>query len=617
MKLIPTWGTAFAEGPRTELRHPELVSLDVPSCWAFAAREGTYLPSQGGDPVLFNNELIRGQQLIHKTPDAALGAINYAFDKLKVAISSAPDWLRNGENDVLSKLSIQRRHSSSWYILPPEPSSEPPTDEYLAALEALITYYGKLLPPKPLRNWAAEDSDPPDTNSGWPMFSSQLSMFMTVLGSLLVKPSDNWPAASAWVEASTNLAQQIGAPGDIFTVAVARRAGPTRKAMPVDFSYWDTSAATKAGVFTRTRLVYMVSRLFNMAISPLSMQVKSARSQMAGFWHTPEKRAQQMKAFAEFEAKGDITYESDFSGYDTSFTPQHRLAIYAAMRRHGFAAPCLDMMEMSETSWQIITPSPEGPKLGHAAMYRGRLGLLSGMKETSNLDSVHAQAIVLKYFIRKKMTTLADIASGKWPLFLNLGDDVLLSLPRSTNVADYEECCAEEGVKAKMFKGNRMLMRHIRGGRDYAVAARVVQQTLANEDSYDHLGHIALALAARLEGLIHPHFSKVVEDILLSTITGDFNIILKKTGLDVNKLISLPEVADFIKTARGKSWLQRELSLDARPTTDSFKEIAARLNISLPNLLTERDQQLTLLFNQSKPVQQFRTILGEKLLYRG
>jgi hypothetical protein len=616
MKLIPTWGTGFSPGPTTDLAHVTLTSMDVPNCWAFAAREGTYLPSQGGEAAVFNQELIRGAQCVHQSPEAAVKAINQSYSAMKSKLEAAPEWLREGELDILEKLSLQRRHASSWFVLPAAPAVTPPTNEYLAALRALCAYYGTLLPNKTLRAWAEGDSDPPDTNSGWPIFSNQLKVFLSVLGAIKLAIGNGWPEADDWIKASKEMAVQIGVPGSLFTVAVARRAGPTRKPQPYDFMYGDKQAKTATGYFTRTRLVYMVSRLFNFAISPLSQQVKFCRSQVYTFWHTAECRAKQLKDFKSMEESGFRIYESDFSSYDMTFTPQHRRAIYGALRENGFARQCLDLMEQADASWSIVTPSPEGPQLGHAAVYEGPTGLLSGMKETTNLDSLHAQAVVLKYMIRKGLTTPSDIAKGRWPAFLNLGDDVLMALPAKVDVSDYPQCCEEEGLKAKMTRGHRMLMRHVIGGKDYAVACRVLQQTLGNEDSYQHVGHFLLGVAARLQGEVHPELKAITNQLLMDLVTGEGKNALHETKCDPALLLQRKEVQDFINSASGKSWLARELSIDARPGANDLLLLLGIGGIQLPNLLQGRNEHLSLLFNRNKDVQQYRTALGNLVTYR-
>jgi len=360
----------------------------------------------------------------------------------------------------------------------------------------------------------------------------------------------------------------------------------------------------------------MVSRLFNIAISPLSQQVKFCRSKVTAFWHTAECRARQLEELKKREENEFTIYESDFSSYDQTFTPQHRSVIYSSLRKYGFARQCLDLMQLADQSWSIVTPSPDGPTLGHAAVYEGRTGLLSGMKETTNLDSLHAQAVVLKYLVRKGLTTLSDIKSGKWPMFLNLGDDVLMALPKGVDSSDYAACCAEEGLKAKMTKGHRMLMRHIYRGTDYAVACRVLQQTLGNEDSYQHVGHFLLGVAARMQGKVHPSLLNVTRDLLMELVTGEGKIALNETMCDPTLLLQRAEVQDFINSASGKSWLAKELSIDARPGANDLLNLLGNGNVPLPDLLQGRNEHLTLLFSQSKPTQQYRTALGELIHYR-
>lgn len=616
MTLLPTWGSAFKEGPSVELSHAELHSIDVPMGWAFSARGGCYLPSQGGSESEFNNELVKGSSAVHASPSSALSSINAAYDELKGKMNSVPDWLAEGELDIVEKLSLQRRHSPMWFVLPPAPEKMLPTPEYKRALDALCEFYGSILPRKPLYTWASLDTDPPDTNSGWPMFSNQLPTFISVLGAIRLRFTNPWPSAMEWIEATREMSAQIGAPGSMFTVAVSRRAGPTRKPMPYDFTYGDKTAKTATGYFTRTRLVYMVSRLFNFAISPLSQQVKTCRSLIPGFWHTAENRAFQLSRFKALEDSGHSVYESDFSSYDTTFTPQHRSAIYDGLEKWGFAKQCLDLMRIADTKWEIVTPNPEGPTMGHAAAYSGRFGLLSGMKETTNLDSLHAQAVVLKYMVAKGLTSYEQIRKGKWPLFLNLGDDVLMALPKGVTVDDYASNCKEEGLTARMTAGHRMLMRHIYQGKDYAVAARVVQQTLGNEDSYQHVGHFLLGVAARFAGGVHPVLEDLTRNLVMDGVTGEGHKALVETRCDPKLLMQRPEIADFLRTAQGKSWLMSIMNIDARPNITDLSQLLEGLGVLTPSLLKERNEHLTLLFNQSKPYDKYRTALGNTLIYR-
>jgi hypothetical protein len=225
------------------------------------------------------------------------------------------------------------------------------------------------------------------------------------------------------------------------------------------------------------------------------------------------------------------------------------------------------------------------------------------MKETSNLGSIHGQALVLKTLVRQGFANLNDIKKGNWPFFMNLGDDVLLAVPKTFSSDAYQADCAEEGIKVKVIPGRRMLMRHIADGRDYAVAARVIQQTLANEDSYLHTGHAVLALSARLQGGVHPALEKVVAELLSSCMTGELAGYVKAYGLDPQKLIKAPIVADFLRTGAGKGWLARLISSDARPRVTAMIDAAlsALPGADPQSVLEDRSQQLRLLFSHASP----------------
>jgi hypothetical protein len=619
---LPTFGnTAKVDREQSgfPFRMPN-TSVEVPLSWAFTARAGSDLPTATqASRDKFNKELIKGYGQIYLAPADVLRAINNAHDEMKVALSSAPQWLKAGEMDIVEKLSVQRRFPPSWYLLSRPPQASKPTAEYRTAMAALCQAYGAQLPTKDTMSWAVLDSDPPDTNSGWPMFSNQMEMFMATLLALKIKKDgrNDWPSPQAWYKASQDLAMGIGVPGDIFTVGVARRAGPTRKPIMVPGFIGEGSHLSTTGCFTRSRVVYMVSRLFNMAISPLSQQVKHVRMRMFGFGHDSASRAKQISYVKEAEMQGMVVYESDFSGYDTSFSPEHRMVIYSELKRNGFQTDCLELMEMAETKWSVLSPSVDGPQAGLASVYTGRHGLLSGMKETSNLGSLHAQALVIKALVRQGLTTLDEVKRGNWPKFLNLSDDVLLIVPKSFKIAEYELSCEEEGQQTKCVEGRRMLMRHLAEGTEYSVATRILQQTLSNEDSYQYLGHAVLGLGARLSIPPHPSLMPVVKHILNTMVTGPLRDVIKSTGLDPARLVVHPSVAEFLKTAAGASWASEYLALDARPSITEVQKAITANAMHFERVLVDRADQLRVLFSAAKESHKAMALLGQQIVYGG
>jgi hypothetical protein len=558
-------------------------------------------------PGEYDAELIKGQKVIHSSPANAVRAINTAFTAMTTALDlpSIPSWLREGELDIVNKFSIQRRHSPTWMVLPEPPPLKKPSLEYCAVVEALTHYYASKLTKKTDLEWAVLDSDPKDTNAGWPAFSNLPETVLNVLAATQLPWNGSWPTVAEWTKASQELGLQLGVPGDIFSSAIARRAGPTRK----EIAIYDTLGSsptvmwTTKGAYTRTRIVYMVSRLFNIAISPISQQVKSVRTAIPGFGHTREMWRASVDRINSLAGEGMRIVESDFSAYDTSFTPEHRRVIISNLIGKGFSVRAGEMLIAMDDNASVFTPMWSGPSANEADVCRGRFGLLSGMKETSNLGSLHGQALVLKTLVRQGLATISGIKRGDWPFFMNLGDDVLLAVPKTFSDDRYQEDCAEEGIKVKVIPGRRMLMRHIADGRDFAVAARILQQTLANEDSYLHPGHAVLALAARLEGGVYPALAPVVSELLRSQITGELKDFIKVAGLDPTKLLALPVVKDFLITGVGRGWLGRLISSDARPRVTAMLEAALSV---LPGadphaVLVDRAQQLRLLFSHASP----------------
>jgi len=628
--LLPVWGAAAtlrSIKPLTALTGWIRSALTVPLSWAFTRREGSpdVSDTTPDDVDDMNRALNRGSELIHRTPADAVASINTAFADMTTALTKAPAWLRVGELDIVGKLSIQRRFPPTWYLPAEPPPLAPPTKEYRQVASSLLRWYAKqaaklgLLNRSPLE-LAAMDTDPHDTNAGWPLFSSQIDEFMAVISNLDFRGA-KWPDEKGWIDSTTELAQNVGVPGSMFMMGVSRRARPTRKPLPIYNLSGDQPLITAESIacYTGPRVVYMASRILNIALSPIHIPVKMARLTNSGFSHTAEDRRVQITKFADYEASGKRIIESDFSAFDTTFTPEHRGVIYGAMEAAGFDRSVMRMLRNIDERGAFLTPLWGFPRGGEAEMVTGRFGLFSGIKETSNLGSIHAQIIVLKSMVRAKMTSLADIEGGNWPLFLNLGDDVLLAANDLLTPAAYEEAAAEEGIKAKLLDGRRMLMRHLEGGKEYAVGARVLQQTLGNEDSYRHLGHVVLGLAARLLIPLHPSIEGDVLDILRATVTGELADVIKTVGLKASDLLRHPSVGEFLTSNEGQSWLDdASAQLDVRPAISEMLEAAAVAG-HVPNihgLLTDRAQLLRIML--APPTSLTRAALhevGNRIVY--
>lgn len=570
--VVPTFGHDATVTPALsapdELAAWRHTGIMTPLAWAFVRREGSpdvrYLTPE--DAAIMNAQLNRGSELLHATPKAGLDSINYGYEAMKRKLASSEPWLQAGEMDIVDKYATQRRHGPMWYLPSAPPPLIAPTAVYKQVASALAKFYYSRYMASPLAGLtpyelALTDSDPPDTNAGWPLYSSSIGDFLVLASNVDFHGRHSgatWPSPSEWVAAIDELGNKVGVTGDMFTMGVARRAGPMRKAVAL----YDLSSGHPAvesftfGCYTRSRIVYMAPRLLNIAVSPFSMQMKAARLSHWGFAHDGESRKIQMAVFKDAAARGLNVIESDFSGYDASFTPEHRSVIFDVLKEVGFHPDSIDLIRMIDERGSFVTPSWSGIQGGEGERVSGRFGLFSGIKDTSNLGSFHAQCVVLKAFIQAGELTLDDIVAGRLPPFLNLSDDVLIAAPPSITPAAYERVCAEEGLKAKLIVGRRMLMRHIAPEGEYSVAARVVQQTIANEDAYLHLGHVLLGLASRLSVPMHPSLFPTVKDILFSTLTGPAALPIRESGLDSRVLLKHPSVGEFIASARGKSWLE-------------------------------------------------------------
>jgi len=632
--VVPTFGHAAsvisARDQVDELSRWRHTGILAPLAWAFIRREGSpdVRYATRDDVSVLNVQLNRGTELVHRSAVDATQAINTAFEMLSSAMKSVPDWLAIGELDIVSKLSILRRHNPMWFLPSPPPPLIPPTSMYVKVAAALAEFYYSRYKKSALANLspyelALLDTDPPDTNAGWPLFSSNIGDFLVLASATDFKgraSGSSWPKPQEWMTAIEQLGLTLGVQGDMFTMGVARRAGPTRKQIPL----YDMSSghplieSLTAGCYTRSRIVYMAPRLLNIAISPLSMQVKTARLSHWGFAHDAASRIIQMSTFAEAHNQGKRIIESDFSGFDTTYTPEHRAVIYDSLERVGFHADSIALLRALDANGSFITPSWSGPQGGEGERVSGRLGLFSGIKETTNLGSFHAQVIALKAFIQAKALSLDDVAAGRLPPFLNLGDDVLIAAPPALTPQLYEHAAAEEGVKAKLLDGRRMLMKHISPEGEYSVAARIIQQTLANEDSYLHLGHVLLGLAARLSVLPHPSLVPVVKEILMTTITGEAAEPIRVSGCDPRVLMQHPSIPIFLASASGKSWLDSLANMETRPVVTELLRAAAALgaDASLKDAVITRKTIINTLLHDPLPsASDALGVLGERLSY--
>jgi hypothetical protein len=373
------------------------------------------------------------------------------------------------------------------------------------------------------------------------------------------------------------------------------------------------------GYFTRARKVYMMPFYFNMIISPVALALKRSRTSILGFGHDAIGEAGYLKAFAE--GPDDEICESDLSGFDTSITPALRLRFWYWCEKYGFNSITTSLLREFEQSTVVLSAPYNSKQRGTVSYFNDNTGLLSGLKITTEMGSGISGASTLKAMMRCGAVTRDQIASGNWPLFLLLGDDVLLKVKKGTLDPDvFEGSYAEEGLKVKLLQGGkRFLMNHVTKGKKWGVASRLIQQTLFNEDSYSHIGQMYLGMASRLsKDYLPEHWTLITSWIndmaaILDRPDSPFVLLKGVTGRAeaMKILLARKEVNEFLLSAEGESWLARIYDLNAMNNKfdDLLRMVGARNPMALPGAVEQRRALVSSLFN-SNPTIHRKALLG-------
>jgi len=536
--------------------------------WMAFARRPTFFPNvyqmMPDEVEKFNSKLIVGMELLYSDPASASNLLASVREGLMVTIRKLSDpAVVDGELDIADKLSIQRRVEQYWFMQDHDPGPGEVNDEWRRILRLVMAHRASLsqragiLGQDPIR-LVNMDFDPMDTNQGWPSFSKDPLDRLLLCRAMSFK---GYPILSDFLTESQQLFLGMDLPADLgWPCALAKRTGPTKKAIPI----WEEdregliSAGSAVGIFCRGRIVYMGPFMINMMTAPLAMELKAARLSIYGFNHSTAWKEKALAISAERERAGMIPYEADISGFDKSIWPELRLAVWEEARAAGFNADACDLMTWYDDPdmGNAILSAPWMADDSSMAVYNGRCGLRSGLKITSELNSLIAQVSMYKALIRAGHISDADITSDVAPFF-NQGDDILYFGKPGLDPELVKASFAEEGLELKLIPGRRFLMQHIKDGVAYGIISRVAQQTLANEDSYGKVGQVLLGLAARLS---RPFMADTDES--LAQVEGA----IRSTGIGPylppepiqswSKILMASQlVRDFVLSAEGQEYL--------------------------------------------------------------
>lgn len=548
--------------------------IHVPSTYAFARGDKFLpLPISQAEEERFNRKLIQGYELLMPEPSVSQKVLALCQSSAaQLAESSSIKAINEGEREIASKMSIQRRFPPYYFAIEnrleegkPTPLLELCLDAYVKKISSLNAAYRSMSPIELMMR----DSDPFDTNQGAPTFSKDPAMRFLTCSALGLKGYN----AKDIIARSRELCVNVGLPDYcLWPAAIARRSGPVTKPQRYYRSHSDglscVSDSEVQGVYTRGRKVFMMPFYFNMLVSPVAYAMKQGRTAVLGFGHDAESERRYLEWFTNYQDYE--VAESDLSGYDLSIKPAYRKLLWSICRKYGYNETALDLLMEYEDNTVVMSPPWNSLQSGSAAVVIGGVGLLSGLKVTTEVGSAISAAANLKALIKCKVVSEQDVTAGNWPKFLMLGDDILgLNKKGAINKDIFEESYAEDGLTVKYAEGYRFLMNHIYNGKKFGVASRVIQQTAFNEDSYFHEGQIMLALAARITKPFFPEhwhllqswaagMSKLVatsEPFAIMASSGDQSAALLK-------LMAHPSIGLFLQSRIGESWFS-ELSRKA------------------------------------------------------
>lgn len=559
--IIPTNGQGVVEVEgRANIPAPPYSTHKAPFALRFIRRDatdGSGIPQHVEAIKLANAELIKGYPY-YETPERIHRFIVEAQRcSTDLIARSNHKGVAEGEADIAGKLSIVRRRAPGFFIADHNPHGLSKAQLPSLFVKLFDTYVTKLAPDfsKPWADTVRQDVNPLDTNHGAPFFDSEPGHRLAALQAMAFGPN---PTLASINKRLSALAAATGADPLWFQAAAVNRrmqptAKPSRGQMVVGGMIQQSAAYT--GMWARTRLVYMMPFWVNLMVTPVSLPLKQARLLVPGFGHD----AVGTKAYLPLTKQWKYTYENDMSAFDTSITPVMRGLFWDALGRAGAYSTALDLLRQYDESTSVVSPSWEGVE-GEASIYSGPTGLLSGLKLTTEVGSAVSACATVYALVKVGVLSEADALAGRWPTFLMLGDDVLFGHSSKVDTTAFGDAIAEVGLKAKAVEGNRFLMKHTVDGKQYAVACRVLQQTVSNEDSYSHLGHVLVGLAGRLSAPLWPSHVIPVRDFLLQWLDNaspsDPMLALSgEPGSWSGQLLRHPAAISFIASAPGQAWI--------------------------------------------------------------
>jgi hypothetical protein len=365
------------------------------------------------------------------------------------------------------------------------------------------------------------------TNPGYPFFSAQLDAdgnpvtrikTVELFRNLQRRAEWKWDKLLADVDERGG---QFGMRGFPFCVAPIRRLQSGRK-WQHQFTITPSGLRTafdEKGVNSQ-RVAHMVPYIYNVVTSPLSTLYKSVRMLLPGCYHDGPAKFKRMARLKEMDKVGNLFLaEADYSNFDRFMAVDLIESIVKAFTQlvpnESYWSPAmLYLHHDANLVWPDFSSVSEG---GGWLFKPGKLGLLSGVKATSDTGTLVNSVVNLEALARLKgwdvdkcvsyLTQYIDSDVGsKMEYFYVQSDDTQLISTSGAELhshgKEFMNAVKAAGLKGSIELADRFLMRHLQKGADRPVPARVWQNTLSNESPPASEIIFLAGLGSRTDGLL-------------------------------------------------------------------------------------------------------------------
>lgn len=482
--------------------------------------------SLGKPRQLDNSDLVTGYQPIFPTLSdlkSAIPDIRDTIDYIDGVTSKDKIW-NSMESDDLKKVTIQRTKAPGFYLQPPFAEDIVQFDhyssEFLQNLENVIKMVASNAPRLNDITWETAVSqvvDRTESNVGMPTMLSGEGT--TIKGRLLtmkaLPPPDRSPD-DYFSQVDRLGTDSFGLkPGMIVSPVISTRFGPSAK--PVKLWYGEPGSYqtdySAIGYYPRVRLVYGVPYHVNFALAKLYIQLKQGVYSLLGCSPTVEGLSD---TITMLKKQGKIVYTFDFSAMDQHY---HNLLVAhmtTLFTKYGLDPWGSRFLELCMLNGGIIFPGFELPR--SITYFSQFYGWVSGSQLTAIMNTIYNIAVNLTC-IQQQNKTFHKLYLERKKYIAALGDDGQFSDDFDYDIDKYtEDALIHAGATLKLQHDTIFLKKILPTGWGVSQlskpAARIIQQTFFNEDSYldraDYPEIMILGLLARCDTIQgHKYFKEI------------------------------------------------------------------------------------------------------------